>query len=113
MKKVKDVLEERPISTYKGSEKTLEFVVQAIKDHEQLGAKYADNFDPYHDAMTFGAWKRQGYIPGKGAIGIKSITFVESEDPKTGERKMIRRTVILFHRSQVQILSPFKQKQTV
>jgi hypothetical protein len=40
MKKVKEVLEKRPISTYKGSEKTLEQVKEAIKEHPQLGPKY-------------------------------------------------------------------------
>lgn len=113
MKKVKEVLEERPVSTYKGSEKTLALVKEAIKEHPQLGPKFVKDFDPFHSAMTYNAWKRQGYVPAKGSIGIKSVTYVESEDVITGEKKMIPRTVILFHRSQVQALSPFKHKQTV
>lgn len=113
MKKTKGAVEDRPVSTYQGSEKTLEHVILAIKGHEQLGPKYAKNFDPFHDAMTFSAWRRQGYVPSKGSIGIKTITFIESGDEQTGEKKMIPRTVILFHRSQVQPLSTFKQKQAV
>jgi hypothetical protein len=113
MKKVKEVLEERPISTYKGSEKTLEQVKEAIKEHPQLGPKYLKDFDPYHSAMTYNSWKRQGYVPAKGSIGIKSVTFIESIDEQTGKKNMIPRTVILFHRSQVQALSPFKQTQAV
>lgn len=113
MKKVKEVLEERPISSYKGSEKTLDFVVQAVREHKQLGPKYADNFDPYHDAMSYSCWRRQGYIPSKGSIGIKTVTLIESEDEHTHEKKMIPRTVVLFHRSQVSTISPLKLKQTL
>jgi hypothetical protein len=107
------VPEVKPISTYQGSEKSRAAVVEEIKIHPQLGPKYAKNFDPFHDAMTFNAWRRQGYVPSKGSIGIKTVTFIDSED--AGEKKMIPRTVILFHRSQVQALSPYKlkQKQTV
>ncbi len=112
MKKVKEVIEERPISTYKGSKTSLENVVEAIKVHPQLGPKYAENFSPFHDAMSFSCWKRQGFIPSKGSVGIKTVTLIESEDEQTGKKNMIPRTVILFHRSQVQALSPFKQKQT-
>ncbi len=113
MKKTKAAVEDRPVSTYQGSEKTLEHVIEAIKEHPQLGPKYAKNFSPFYDAMTFNAWRRQGYVPSKGSIGIKTITFIESGDEQTGEKKMIPRTVILYHRSQVQALSPFKQKQAV
>jgi hypothetical protein len=107
------VPEVKPISTYQGSPKTLEAVKLAIKEHPQLGPRYLKNFSPYHDTMSFSCWRRQGYIPSKGSIGIKTVTFIESED--AGEKKMIPRTVILFHRSQVQALSPYKlkQKQTV
>ena len=110
MKQVKEVIVENPISTYMGSEKTLEHVKEAIKEHPQLGPKYVKDFDPYHSAMTYGAWKRQGYIVSKGAKAIKSVTFVEAVDPDTGEKKMIRKSVNLFHRIQVDTISPLKLK---
>ena len=110
MKKVKEVLEARPISTYMGSPKTLELVKEAIKVHPQLGPKYVADFDPFYSAMTYSAWKRQGYVPAKGSVGIKSVTFIESEDGNTGAKKKIPRTVILFHRTQVQALSPYSNK---
>lgn len=113
MKKTKEALKVQPVSTYRGSEKTLEFVKEAIKEHPQLGPKYLKDFSPYHSAMTYGAWKRQGYVVSKGSQAIKSVTFVESEDPTTGEKKMIRRSVNLFHITQVEPISPYKQKQTV
>lgn len=102
MKKIKEVIDERPVSTYAGSPKTLAAVIENIKSHPELGPKYAKDFDPFHDAMTFNAWKRQGYQVSKGATAIQSPIFVETEDSETGERKTIRRTVNLFHRTQVQ-----------
>lgn len=101
MKKVKEVLDKRPVSTYAGSPKTLAAVIEEIKSHPDLGPKYAENFDPFHDAMTFSAWKRQGYTVSKGAKAIKSPIFVETTDPETGEPRTIRKTVCLFHRIQV------------
>ena len=113
MKKVSEVLDERPVSTYAGSEKTLAAVIQEIEQHPELGPKYAKDFDPFHDAMTFNAWKRQGYQVAKGAKAIKSPIFVETEDPETGEKKTIRRTVNLFHRTQVHSISQVSNKQPV
>ena len=110
MKQVKEVIAERPVSTYAGSKKTLEAVIQEIKQHPELGPKYAKNFDPFHDAMTFSAWRRQGYTVSKGAKAIKSITFIEAVDPDTGEKRMMRKSVNLFHRTQVNTISPFNCK---
>ena len=94
-----------------GSSKTVEAVKQAIAEHPQLGPKYVKNFDPYHSAMTFSAWKRQGYAVTKGARGIKSYTIIESEDPKTGEKTMVRRSVLLFHISQVEPITTAHTKK--
>lgn len=113
MKKVSEVLDERPVSTYAGSKKTLEAVIEEIKQHPELGPKYAKDFDPFHDAMTFAAWKRQGYQVSKGARAIKSLIFVEVTDGETGEPKTIRKTVNLFHRSQVHSVSQLGKKQAI
>lgn len=110
MKTIKEVIVKNPVSTYMGSEKTVEAVKQAIAEHPQLGPKYVKDFDPYHSAMTYNAWKRQGYIVSKGAKAIHSYTIIESEDPATGEKKMVRRGVLLFHKSQVQPIAPMKLK---
>ena len=113
MKKSKDAVADRPVSTYAGSKKTLEAVIEEIRQHPELGPKYAKNFDPFHDAMTFGAWQRQGYQVSKGAKAIKSPIFVEITDPVTGENKTIRKTVCLFHRTQVNTLNQHGKKQAV
>jgi len=105
MKKTKDVVVDRPVSTYAGSPKTLAAVIAEIEQHPELGPKYAKNFDPFHDAMTFGAWQRQGYQVSKGAKAIKSPIFVEITDGETGQPKTIKKTVNLFHKSQVKIMS--------
>jgi hypothetical protein len=59
--------------------------------------------------MTFNAWRRQGYVVKKNSKAIHSYTIIESEDPKTGEKKMVRRSVLLFHKSQVQPISEAKK----
>ncbi len=110
MKKVSQVLDERPVSTYAGSKKTLEAVIAEIEKHPELGPKYAKNFDPFHDAMTFSAWRRQGYTVSKGAKAILSPIFIETTDPETGKPKTIRKTVCLFHRTQVTTLSSLSKK---
>ncbi len=110
MKTIKEVIVKNPVSTYMGSAKTVEAVKAAIAEHPQLGPKYVKDFDPYHSAMTYNAWKRQGYIVSKGAKAIHSYTIIESEDPATGEKKMVRRGVMLFHKSQVQPIAPMKLK---
>lgn len=111
MKKISEVIVKNPVSTYMGSEKTAEAVKNAIAEHPQLGPKYAKDFDPYHSAMTFNTWKRQGYVVKKGSKAIQSYTILESEDPKTGEKQMVRRSVLLFHKSQVQPITETKQNK--
>ena len=110
MKKTKDTVVDRPVSTYAGSPKTLAAVIAEIEQHPELGPKYAKNFDPFHDAMTFGAWQRQGYQVSKGARAIKSPIVVEITDGETGQSKTIKKTVNLFHRSQVTTISSSKRK---
>lgn len=110
MKQLKNIIVEKPISTYMGSAKTMEATRIAISEHSQLGPKYAKDYDPYTNTMTYSSWKKQGYIVSKGAKAIKGVTFLEAVDPDTGEKKMIRRSVNLFHRTQVSTISPFKRK---
>ena len=42
----------------------------------------------------------------KGEKALRSVTFIEKEDPATGEIKKIRRTISLFHRVQVELAAP-------
>ena len=111
MKQIKDLIQKKPVSTYMGSEKTVEAVKNAISQHPQLGPKYVKDFDPYHSTLTFSAWRRQGYTVNKGAKAIKSYTIIESKDPETGEKKMVRRSVLLFHETQVTPISKSQSKK--
>lgn len=95
-----DVLDNRPRSTYQGSEKTLEMVREQIK--ERWGIRAANSFDPYHDAMTATAWFAAGFKIKKGEKAFKSITFVETEDDQGNVHQKIRRGVNLFHKRQVE-----------
>lgn len=95
-----DVLENRPTSTYRGSEKTLEMVKEQVK--ERWGQRVASSFDPYHDAMTATAWFAAGFKIKKGEKALKSVTFIESEDADGHVTQKVRRVVNLFHRRQVE-----------
>ena len=108
MKKVQEVLSDRPVSPYLGSEKTAEAVRQAIAEHPELGPEYAATYDPYHSCMSFAAWRRNGYSVKKGAKAIQSYTLIESEDPETGEKQTRRRSINLFHISQTEPIANHK-----
>lgn len=96
-----DVLDNRPMSTYRGSSKTKEAV--ALQIQERWGMKEAKNFDPYHDVMTATAWFAAGYKIKKGEKAIKSVTFIESEDENGNINHKVRRSVNLFHKRQVEL----------
>ena len=108
MKQVKDVIDMPLMSPYRGSEKTLEMVKQQVA--ERWGTAVANKFNPHTDAMPFASWLKYGFQVKKGEKALRSITFIESEDPATGELKSIRKTVFLFHRKQVE---PAKAKHAV
>lgn len=98
-----DVLNNRPTSTYRGSEKTLEMVKEQVK--ERWGQRAASSFDPYHDAMTATAWFAAGFKIKKGEKALKSVTFIESEDDDGNITHKVRRVVNLFHKRQVESAS--------
>ncbi len=100
MKQVKDIITAPLLSPYRGSEKTAEMVrVQVI---ERWGEAVGKKFNPQTDAMPFFSWHKYGYQVKKGERALKSITYIEAEDPETGEPKTIRKTVCLFHKKQVE-----------
>ncbi len=100
MRSVAQVLEDRPLSSYKGSPKTLEMVREQIR--ERWGAKVAKDFDPYHDCLTATAWMAAGFKIKRNEKALKSITFIESEDDDGRVTQKVRRVVNLFHRRQVE-----------
>lgn len=104
MKQVKDVIEMPLMSPYRGSEKTFEMVKQQVA--ERWGHKVADSFNAQTDAMPFSWWLKYGYAVKKNEKALHSVTFIESEDPKTGEVKTVRKTCFLFHRKQVEKVKP-------
>lgn len=87
------------VSPYRGSEKTYEMVKEQIR--ERYGDECAEEFDPVHDAMPYTSWLAAGFQVRKFQKALKSITFIPAKDEK-GEEKMIRRTVNLFHKRQVE-----------
>lgn len=97
MKSVKEIIITSP---YKGSEKTYELVKEQIQ--ERWGAECAEAFDPHTDAMPYSSWVAHGYMVTKGQKALKSITFVEVKDEKDNIVRKIKRTVNLFHKSQVE-----------
>jgi len=82
-------------------------VVEEIRKRPDLGPELADSFDPYKDAAPYSFWRKQGYVPRKGTKGILSYTIVEKRDEQTGEVIKFKRTVVLFHRTQLTPVSPF------
>lgn len=69
---------------------------------EQVKAKWgceeAQKYDPETNCLTFRAWSEAGYKIKKGAKALKSQTFVEVKDKKTGEvLRKYPRTINLFY----------------
>ena len=87
-------------SPYRGSPETYERIKSQLK--EKYGVKCANKFDPYTDVMPYSSWLFYGLKVKKHERALKSITYLEVKDEKTGEVKKIRRTVNLFHRNQVE-----------
>ena len=108
MKKVSEVLKDKPRSPYLGSEKTAEAVRLAIAEHPELGPDYAATYDPYYSCMSFAAWRRNKRSVKKGARAIQSYTMIEAEDAETGEKTMRRRNINLFHISQTEPIANHK-----
>ncbi len=104
MKKVSEVLEPKITTGYMGSQATYEDVKQQLL--ERFGKKVADGYKPTENCAPFSVWANAGFKVKKGEKALKSVTFIEKEDEKTGELVKIRRTVNLFHRCQVELAEP-------
>jgi len=101
MKNIQEVL----TSPFRGSSANYEAVKQQIK--ERFGDECATSYDPYaNDCMPLISWANYGYRVKAGSKSLKSTTFVEVRDEKTGEViRKIKRTVNLFHKNQVEKVS--------
>ncbi len=111
MKKVKEVLEPKITTPYQGSKATCNDVRSQLL--ERFGSAIADGYRPAENCAPFSIWAQAGFRIKKNEKALKSVTFIETKDEATGEIKKIKRTVNLFHRCQVELAEPFKQKQTV
>ena len=100
MKKTKDVVDTPIVSPYRGSEKTADMVRSQVID--RWGEAVGKRFNPYTDTMPFSCWLKFGFQVKKNEKALQSVTFIEKEDPETGETKTIRKTVNLFHKKQVE-----------
>ncbi len=111
MKKVKEVLEPKITTPYQGSEATYQDVKSQLL--KRFGPAIAEEYKPTENCAPFSIWAQAGFRVKKGEKALKSVTFIESKDETTGEVKKIKRTVNLFHRVQVELAEPVKQKQAV
>lgn len=107
MKKVSEVLEPKIVTGYTGSQATYDDVKNQLL--ERFGPDVARDYNPATNCATYNTWKKAGYEVIKGEKSLKSVTFIEKEDEKTGEIVKIRRTISLFHRCQVKLAEPVKQ----
>jgi len=101
MKKVSEVLEPKITTGYMGSKANYDDVKMQLE--ERFGKKVAADYNPKTNCATYNTWRKAGYTVKPGERSLKSVTFIEKEDPETGEIKKIRRTISLFHRCQVQL----------
>ena len=111
MKKLKEVLEPTIVTPYQGSESTYIDVKSQLL--ERFGLAVANGYKPTENCAPFSVWAQAGFRIKKGEKALRSVTFIESKDEATGEIKKIKRTVNLFHRVQVELSEPVKQKQSV
>ena len=94
-------IKEKLLSPYRGSEKTYEMVREQLR--ERYGDAVADSFDPRTDAMPFAAWVAYKFRVKRGEHALRSVTYIDVTDEKTGEVvRKVRRPIMLFHRSQVE-----------
>ena len=106
MKKIKEVLEPKIVTPYKGSEATFLDVKKQLE--ERYGSKVASAYKPTENCAPFSVWALAGFKVKRGEKALKSVTFVEAKDEVTGEVKKIKRTVNLFHRCQVELATSAK-----
>jgi hypothetical protein len=76
-----------------GSARTYELVKSQIID--RFGLEAGDIYNPQENALTFREASRRGYRVKKGEKSLKSITFIEKDQPD-GQKKRIPKTVHLF-----------------
>src|SRR5437763_995712 len=93
------------LAVWRGSIKTADAVREEIA--RRYGEEEAAKYDPLANCFTFQTWKAKGYYVKKGEKAIRSMTFVEGEDPdaKDGEKKEVQKypkTVYLFYITQVE-----------
>ena len=93
-------IQEKLVSPYRGSEKTYELVREQLR--ERYGDECADSFDPRCDAMPFACWANYGYRVKPKERALRSVTIVEMKNDRGEVQMRIPRTVLLFHKSQVQ-----------
>ena len=93
------------IAVWRGSINTADQVREEIA--KRYGAEEAEKYNPLANCFTFQTWKAKGYYVKKGEKAIRSMTFIEVEDPDAndGEKKEVHKypkTVYLFYIKQVE-----------
>ncbi len=89
MESVSEVL----ATNWSGSQRTAEMVRCQIKD--RFGSEAAAQYDPASNALTFREATKRGYKVKKGERSLKSIVFIEKNEPN-GQLRKIPRTCHLF-----------------
>lgn len=69
---------------------------------ERYGDVEADSFCAARDAMPYASWATFGYRVKRGEKAFHSVTIVEMKNDRGEVQMRIPRTVLLFHKSQVQ-----------
>lgn len=57
---------------------------------------------PRQNVLTFNAWKAIGRYVRKGEKGVKVVTYIETTDKETGEKKRRPWSTTVFHVSQTE-----------
>src|SRR5438132_8980784 len=96
---------QQKIAVWKGSVKTADAVREQIA--RRYGEEEAKNYDPQVNCFTLPTWNKLGFKVRTGEKSIRSMTFIEKEDPnaKEGEQTEKRtypKTVYLFYIKQVE-----------
>lgn len=85
-------------SNYTGSKYTFEMVLKQIKDR---WPDQADKYDPLRSCFTYRQWLDRGFRVRRGEKSIRSVTWIDGIDRKTGEERKFTKQIFLFFFTQV------------
>jgi len=90
---------------YKGSQRTFEMVLKQIQERWPDKPELAEGYDPTTNVLPYRSWLAQNRVVRKGEKALKSFTFVEGKDKRTGNERKYHKPVFLFHLIQTEPLN--------